>query len=113
MGIRQTQNFGLSPNALNFLERSATRVNPCSVCGRDSGYLKHKVGNFGMFDEEFLYEYQLKTGGVAREKIQMEVWDSGPMIFLKLELSNGNQFQWSEQELLEKIPQYFDRAAAE
>jgi hypothetical protein len=99
MGIRCTQDFGLSKAAREFLDTHAILVNHCSHCGRFDGY-KHDEGEpYGMFDELRLKLYHLSDGKVAKEYIQESIWDSGPMIFLGLIVSDGTMISWSEEEI--------------
>lgn len=56
-----------------------------------------KIGEvIGMFDEcvENLYRYLDNRGIVWEEYVQAEPWDSGPVIFLGLRGSNGENKGW-------------------
>lgn len=99
--MRCTQPYGLPEEAKLFLKIHAVRKDPCDHCGRDSGYTKKEVGIYGMFDEMPLFEYTLADGNTATEFVQHEVWSSGPMVWLGLRTSDGQELLWAESEMAE------------
>lgn len=104
MGIRMTQMQGLPKVAQEFLDVHAERVDVCPHCNRDSGPLREEIGRTGMFNEYELYRYKLKPSAeqgsvvtrTADEVVQYEYWSSGPMIWLKLVVSDGTVFEWAK-----------------
>lgn len=99
--MRCTQPYGLSPAARAFLHEQGLRDDPCSHCGRDSGYVKEKYGNVPGAGDLPLFRYTLKDGSVAEEFVQCEIWSSGPMIWTALRLADGRELLWPEEELVE------------
>jgi len=106
--MRCSQPLGLPSSADAFLAANVKQRNPCSHCGRHDGYASKQIGEYGMFDELPLFEYELKDGRTAQEWIQYEFWSSGPMTWLELRVSDGTAFRWTKEEMvahsgLEKI----------
>ncbi len=102
MGIRESQPQGLPPAAEDYLKKYGIKVNYCPHCQRDGGLKKDEIGTTGMFGDVPLWRYYLdKMPGVthADEFVQECVWDSGPMEWFGLRLSNGTEIKWSEEEL--------------
>lgn len=97
--MRCTQPMGLPAEAEQLLQVQAVRRNPCTHCNRDDGFVFKVVGHTGMFDDLVLHEYSLKDGRTAREVVQEEIWSSGPMIWLALELSDGSKVEWDEKDI--------------
>ena len=98
--MRCSQPQGLPSEAIAFLEEKAIRINLCLHCGRDDGYMKKEIGVTGMFDDVFLYEYNLKNGDIAVEYVQQEIWSSGPMIWFGLKIGN-KKFEWKKEDIVE------------
>jgi hypothetical protein len=92
--------MGLALKAEAFLKEHAVLKDPCEHCGRNSGYVCKEIGRIGMFNDLVLSEYKLKDGSVAKEFVQHELWSSGPMIWVALEV-DGEKFLWPESELVE------------
>ena len=99
--MRCTQPQGLSMGTEVFLRENAKHHDSCPTCGHSRGMIREQHDKYyGMFDEEFpLWQYTLKDGRTAKEYKQDEVWSSGPMIYLGLELSDGTKMEWSREEL--------------
>jgi hypothetical protein len=93
--------MGLPDEAVTFLAANAVRANPCSHCDRDDGPVSKVVGHVGMFDDLALREYELTDGRTAKEFVQEEIWSSGPMIWVALELSDGTRIEWDPKHLTE------------
>ncbi len=98
--MRCSQPHGLPPEAEEFLRRNAIRHNECSHCQRHDGYVRKSLGTYGMFDELEYYQYSLCDGRVAKECIQHEIWDSGPMAWLSLRCGDV-EFKWPEEAMEE------------
>lgn len=107
MGIRMTQPYGLPKEAQVFLEQHAMRMNRCEHCGRDDGYEREQIGTTGMFDDLKLWRYTLTlrspdgTPLTATERVQREVWSSGPMIWLCLVVDDDAVFEWDSKDMTE------------
>lgn len=93
--------MGLPAEATVLLAVQAVRSSPCDHCGRDDGPVSKVIGHVGMFDDLALHEYELKDGRTAREVVQEEIWSSGPMIWLALELSDGSRIEWDPKDITE------------
>ena len=105
--MRCTQIYGLPAEAVNYLKENVAVVprTICPKCGEvidtkwDSEDYKDETG-YGMFgDGPMLRKHHLKDGGVALEEIQAVPWSSGPCIFLKLILPNGDEITWNDEEM--------------
>lgn len=96
--MRCSQPQGLSASAEEFLRNYAVTFNPCKHCKKHDGYKKKSIGKYGMLDELDLYEYILIDGSVAREYIQQEIWDSGPITWLGLTWKDA-KFEWADSEM--------------
>ena len=97
---RSTSPMGLPSEAIDFLKANVkTKENRFN-----NGYgecltilpISRKIGDYGMFDECELREYELKNGDLAREFIQFEYWDSGTIIFLGLRIGE-KEFLWGQE----------------
>jgi hypothetical protein len=99
--MRCTQPQGLPIEAKAFLSDNAERLNLCIHCGRDSGFVSREIGKTGMYEDLPLFEYTLKNGKTAKEEVQSEIWSSGPMIWLKLIVSDGQVFEWNKEDIRE------------
>lgn len=108
--MRCTQIIGLTQEAQVFLNENVAVIEErCPHCNgillKFSDKFKQKVydsaASVGMFDDgPELYEYELKSGAIVREKVQAAPWSSGPCIFLKLVDGEGKDlFVWSEEEI--------------
>lgn len=105
--MRCTQIFGLSSEARKFIEENVKErdCNFCKHCGKPNGTehdskIYESAAHVGMFDDgPDLYEYQLKDGRVAREKVQDAPWSSGPCIFLCLEVDGERICEWPQEEI--------------
>ena len=96
--MRYSQPQGLPTSAEEFLRTNAVRVNECQHCHKHDGYQRKVIGQYGMSDELDLYEYTLMDGSVAKEFIQREDWDSGPIIWLGLTWKDA-KFEWADSEM--------------
>lgn len=92
---------GSAPEAIGFLRNHGQLRDRCPHCNRHSGYMSRIIGTAGMFDDLNLLEYQLDDGRTAKEVIQTEIWSSGPMIWLQLEVSDGTVFSWADDAIQE------------
>ncbi len=99
--MRCTQLMGLPPAAKAYLEEYREWADTlCPHCARviDREMVPAKVyksaRSTGMFDDgPELVEYKLRGGLTAREEVQYVEWSSGPMIYLRLVVSNGRVFE--------------------
>lgn len=95
--MRCDQFPGLPKHALEFLEEWRKR---CGCCGQ---FLPSPltVGHYvGMFEDEYsLTQYCLRDGRTADEFLQAEPWSSGPMFFLGLKVSDGQEFLWTQEDI--------------
>lgn len=91
--------MGLPTEAVAFLAEHTKRKNVCSHCDRDDGPVCKEIGRVGMFDDLELLEYELKDGRTAKEVVQEEIWSSGPMIWLQLEVSDGTILAWDPKDI--------------
>lgn len=97
MGIRCDQFCGLPKHALEFLEKWQKR---CDCCGQFLPSHTHVGYYTGMFDNQYpLMQYELTDGRYADEFLQAEPWSSGPMFFLGLKVSDGQEFRWTQEEI--------------
>ena len=95
--MRCSQPMGLPLEAITFLEKFAIKKNLCSTCKRHDGYESVDTGNkYGMFMEFSLLRYMLIDGRTAEEYVQYCIWESGPMEWLGLKVSDGTVFEWPE-----------------
>ena len=94
--------MGLSDEAKRYLEKNAERspVTECPTCHHKEGgeMIRSEyasAAHLGMFDDgPPLFEYVLKNGKKAREVIQGVPWNSGPCIYLCLEVDGVKTCQW-------------------
>ena len=98
--MRCTQFYGLSKSAKAFLDGLGTRlaytdhIKRVFPDGRTETFeSEHRECNFerkdsdrvvGMFDDVTLVDYILYDGRALEERVQREIWSSGPMIFTAL-----------------------------
>ena len=99
--MRCTQPMGLPTEATQFLQKHAMRDNPCWHCDRDDGPVSRVLARVGLGEDLPLHEYELKDGRTAKEIVQHEVWSSGPMIWLSLEISDGTMIEWDPKNIEE------------
>lgn len=95
---RSDQYIGLPEDAQEFLREYGMTPEPCPHCGRGYPMKTEKIGKFtGMFDDEYpLLRYQLKDGRHADEFLQADPWSSGPMFFIGLKVSDGQEILWHD-----------------
>ncbi len=98
MGIRMDQFKGLPPGAVVYLAEHEVPQEMCPACKRLFPRNLEVIGHYtGMFDNQYpLHRHMLKDGRVADEFLQMTPWDSGPMFYLGLRVSDGLEFIWPE-----------------
>lgn len=104
--MRCSQPMGLPKEAEKFLEIYRKRRAICPTCGHEELPEPKQIGEYGMFQEFFLEEYELKDGTVAKEFIQHEFWSSGPMIWLGLQVCDlhgevAYTIEWDKKDLEE------------
>lgn len=100
--MRCTQPQGLTTEAQEFLKQNAKAIDPCSHCGRNSGYERITWAASGMDADLPLYIYALADGRTATERVQAIIHSSGPMIWLKLVVSDGGEvFEWDKEQITE------------
>jgi hypothetical protein len=107
--MRMYQEIGLKPEARTFLDENARMV-PGARCPNCSHILS-------MVMDDEIYEHQdsfyddgpslrkinLKDGRVALEVVQAEPWSSGPCAFFCLEIDGKRYFEWTDEEIDERI----------
>ena len=93
--------MGLPAEANAFLATHSKRKNVCAHCARDDGPVRERIGRVGMFEDLSLFEYELQDGRTAKEVVQQEIWSSGPMIWLQLEISDGTTLAWNPADIVE------------
>lgn len=95
--MRCDQFIGLPKHAIDFLKEWEQK---CCAC-RQSLPGKRVIGHYvGMFDSEYpLMRYSLIDGRYADEFLQAMLWSNGPMFFLGLQVSGGQQFRWTQEEI--------------
>ena len=106
--MRCSQPHGIPPEAIEFLDKNAFRLDQCPICKRNSGYEKEIIDTYGMCDELSLYRYTLLDGSTADEFIQEEIWSSGPMIWLGLKWKD-TEFKWPNKAINDdddELPDY-------
>jgi len=106
--MRETQIFGLSDIAREFLEENVKHV-PCSPCPHCGKMMSTRMDmeqyedarHVGMFDDgPMLHKYTLKDNSTVKEIVQASPWSSGPCIFLCLESKRGKRIgEWLEEEI--------------
>jgi hypothetical protein len=109
MGIRMYQERGLTPAAIEFLEKNVVEKPGmiCEKCGHimtktwDCRVYKNVDSFYG--DGPHLQEYTLKDGRKAREVVQTEPWSSGPVAFFCLEIGGEELFSWTDEEIDEAL----------
>jgi len=112
MGIRCYQHVGLKEGAEKWLDENVARVpvpeHTCSKCGHVDtkevwDLVDHEQVDCFMGDGPFLSIYNMKNGGVVKVVLQAEPWSSGPMGFLCLEVDGKRMFEWTEDEINERM----------
>jgi hypothetical protein len=96
--------MGLSVKAQVFLTRAGIKVNACKHCSRNDGIKRKQIGTYGMFNEIPLFRYfinHVDHPGIthADEFVQDCIWNSGPIEWLGLRLSDGTEVRWIKEEL--------------
>jgi len=99
--MRCDQPLGLPPTAEDFL-RVYEYIDCCPTCKRPIPQLEI-IGKYSGFNSHPLYRHPLRDGRWADEVLQANPWSSGPVFFLSLQVSDGQQFCWSEDEIAERI----------
>ena len=95
--MRCDQFMGLPKVAIDFLrEHEAT----CPCC-KQSLPDKRPIGYYtGMFEDKYLLvRYTLTDSRTADEFLQAEHLSSGPMFFIGLRVSDGQEFTWTQEEI--------------
>jgi len=104
--MRMFQMMGLTSETEKYIDENCMKVgcNPCPHCGQHTSerllilgveYIDSFYG-----DGPNLHTYRLKQGGLVKEIIQAEIWSSGPVCFLCLELTDGTRIgEWSKEEI--------------
>ena len=94
--MRSDQLIGLPKIAVAFLSEWEEK---CCAC-RQSLPGKRTVGYYtGPRDEYLLVRYALTDGRHADEFLQAEPLSSGPMFFLGLHVSDGQEFLWTQEDI--------------
>lgn len=99
--MRCSQEYGLPQEAMDFLRDNARVKDFCLCCGRDAGYERVQINETDeseSFPDTALFRYVLKDGNTADEYIQTEIWDSGPMTWLGLDV-NYRKYEWSQNDI--------------
>ena len=101
--MRCDQFAGLPAMALFFLEQHELQPEPrvCPTCNRPNLPERQVVGHYtGMFEDSYpLHRYKLKDGRTADEFLQASPWSSGPVHFIGLRISSGEEFLHSEEDI--------------
>ena len=107
--MKMYQEVGLKPEAEAFLNENAL-MKSTSFCPHCNGVLSEgfdviRVEHRDSFYEEgpSLREIALKDGRIAKEVVQAEPWSSGPICFLCLEIDGQRMFEWTEEEIGERL----------
>lgn len=107
--MRMYQEIGLKPEAKKFLEENAIKIphSFCPACGHILSFkfdtVTYEFHNSFYGDGPHLQEYKLKNGTKVREIIQAEPWSSGPMAFFCLEMDGMRMFEWTSEEIEERL----------
>lgn len=97
--MRCSQSRGLPKEAGEFLRNFAEVKDFCRCCGRDDGYVKEQINEpQGFFSDPALFKYTLRDGSTADEYIQREIWDSGPVTWLGLDVG-GRKYEWTQDDI--------------
>lgn len=96
--MRYDQPQGLPLAAKAFLDEFE-KLEYCEKCGRPEPRQLEVIGKCKGFDDHPLHRHQLKIDGTADEFLQATLWSSGPMFFLGLQVSDGQRFVWTEEEI--------------
>ena len=106
MGIRMDQFVGLPSEAEAFLAEHEVPLKICPECKRPLPRNLQVIGCYwGMFDQEYpLHRHVLSGGRFADEFLQETPWDSGPMFFLGLQITDpeslaGPRFEWTGEKI--------------
>jgi hypothetical protein len=97
--MRCDQPQGLPPAAKAFLIKHEIKPVCCEVCKRPYPRQLEVIGRYGGFDRHPLHRYQLKNGQMADEFLQTVSWSSGQISFLGLQVLDGTEFTWTEEEI--------------
>lgn len=99
---RSDQYVGLTDEAQQFLRDNEVGYEMCPHCGQimagtTSEVIEHFTGMFG--NEYDLRKHYLYDGREADEFLQCSPWSSGPVFFIGLELSDGQEMIWTDDEI--------------
>jgi hypothetical protein len=97
--MRCDQSCGLTKEAVAFLEAHEVQPDPCPCCHRTYPSPLEVIGHYNGFDEYALFRHKLQDGRYADEFLQSQPWSSGPVAFIGLRLSDGQEFLWTEEEI--------------
>jgi hypothetical protein len=99
--MRCDQFAGLPLAATEFLREHEIVPEPCPTCHRPHPPQLDAVGSFsGMFDDVYsLHRHYLKDGRTADEFLQAAPWSSGPVHFIGLQVSSGETFVHSDEDI--------------
>lgn len=100
--MRCDQYIGLTTEAQEFLSEHEITPEPCSCCKRPFPPKLEQICTYrGINNTEYpLNRHFLMGGRYADEFLQADPWSSGPMFFIGLRVSDGQEFSWSEEEIL-------------
>jgi len=110
------QYIGLKPEAVNYLNREMVPVSATIDVDFATRTIESKIETLvrrevysqinGAWQDIVanLHEYTWPSGEVCREIIQAEPWSSGPMYFLCLEITGGENagqkiYEWTDEEM--------------
>jgi hypothetical protein len=107
--MRCYQHVGLTSEAEAFLSENVA-TEPNLICPHCSEVITTKKVVISSEEYDAFYgdgptlpTYRLKNGEAIKEVVQAMPWSSGPMGFLCLENSKGEEmFQWTEKEIEEE-----------
>lgn len=95
--------MGLPGSAISFLNQHETVPEPCPCCKRGYPPQLEKIGSCNGYDEYVLFRHFLNDGKTADEFLQVIHFDSGPVIFLGLKVSDGSVIEWSKEEINDSV----------
>ena len=103
--MRCYQHVGLTEEAKSFLENNVEMI-PDVICPKCGETITTKMNCSLIRTIELFYDdgpnecmYKLKDGTYCNEVLQTAPWNSGPMGFMCLEISNGRLFEWTREEM--------------
>jgi len=99
--MRCDQHAGLTKAATEFIVENRLASDVCPCCNHVLHSQKEKIGSYEGFDSYPLFRYALTGGRQADEFLQAAPWSSGPIFFLGLKVSDGQVFEWTEEEMQE------------